>query len=274
MIMRLEKRERSFARKSATGGLILAVGALFLVWLLNTPEGLLGKADAVGYAVCHQIDVRSFSMGDRQFSFCARCSGMYLAAILGLFYQRLIARRRGGMPIRTNQFILGIFVIAFAVDGLNSFASLIPGLPTLYEPQNWIRLLTGTGMGLVVASVLFPIFNQTAWSDWNPRPALDSLTKMIVMIGLACLLSLLLLSQVSWILYPLALLSAASVLVILTLVYAMLILIVLRKENGYQNIVQLGLFLIGGFGVAMLQIALLDLIRYFLTGTWDGFHLG
>jgi hypothetical protein len=32
--------------------------------------------------------------------------------------------------------------------------------------------------------------------------------------------------------------------------------------------------LTGGFGLALLQIALLDFGRYALTGTWDGFHLG
>jgi hypothetical protein len=32
--------------------------------------------------------------------------------------------------------------------------------------------------------------------------------------------------------------------------------------------------LAGGFGLGLLQIAFLDFIRYLLTGTWDGFHLG
>jgi hypothetical protein len=32
--------------------------------------------------------------------------------------------------------------------------------------------------------------------------------------------------------------------------------------------------LVGGFGVALLQIAAFDFVRYFLTGAWSGFHLG
>jgi hypothetical protein len=32
--------------------------------------------------------------------------------------------------------------------------------------------------------------------------------------------------------------------------------------------------LVGGFGVALVQIILFDLARFALTGTWDGFHLG
>jgi hypothetical protein len=30
----------------------------------------------------------------------------------------------------------------------------------------------------------------------------------------------------------------------------------------------------GGFALSLLQIGLFDLLRYLLTGTWDGFHLG
>ena len=39
-------------------------------------EGILGHADEIGYAVCHQIDLRSFHIGDRPLPLCARCSGM------------------------------------------------------------------------------------------------------------------------------------------------------------------------------------------------------
>ena len=64
---------------------VTAVFLLTLGWLLNTPAGLLGKADAVGYAVCHRIDLRSFNLGERQMPLCARCTGMYLGAVLGLY---------------------------------------------------------------------------------------------------------------------------------------------------------------------------------------------
>ena len=41
-----------------------------------------GKADHIGYAVCHQISVRSYFFGDHQLPLCARCSGQYLGALL------------------------------------------------------------------------------------------------------------------------------------------------------------------------------------------------
>ncbi len=61
---------------------------------------------------------------------------------------------------------------------------------------------------------------------------------------------------------------------LLTLVYTMLWLVVLKRENRYNSFKELIVPLIGGFGLALIQIVLLDWFRYFLTGTWDGFHLG
>jgi len=171
------------------GAVILSLGILLLAWLFNTPAGLLGKADAIGYAVCHRIDVRSFHFANgRQLPLCARCSGMYLGAMLGLAYLAALDRRRGGLPPRPIQTIFGLFALAFAVDGLNSFMSLVPGLPGLYQPQNWLRLVTGTGMGLVIAAFLFPAFNQTVWRDWDPRPALGTFKMLAGLVLLAGIL--------------------------------------------------------------------------------------
>ncbi len=253
---------------------MLSVGIVLLGWLLNTPAGLLGKADAIGYAVCHRIDVRSFHLNGRPLPLCARCSGMYLGAMLGLGYQALLGRRRGGLPARSVQIILGLFVLAFAVDGVNSFASLA-GVPVLlYQPQNWLRLLTGTGMGLVIAAFLYPAFNQTVWRDWDARPVLENLKSFLGLVIFAAIVDLAVLSQNPVILYAAALISAAGVLVILSMVFSMLWLMALKWENRYENVVQLGAVLIAGLGTALVMIAGLDYVRFLLTGTWDGFHLG
>jgi uncharacterized membrane protein len=256
------------------GIIYLAVAVLLLGWLLNTPPGILGKADAVGYAVCHRIDLRSFHLGERQLPLCARCSGMYLGAMLGLAYQAVLYHRRAGMPPWSVRIALGLFAAAFVFDGLNSYLSLFPGFPHLYQPQNGLRLLTGTGMGLAIAVLLFPAFNQTVWKDWDHRPPIQSLRHFVPLILLALALDGVVLTENPLVLYPLALVSAAGVLVILTMVYTMVWVIILRLENRFQHLFQLKIPLVGGFGMALLQIVILDLLRYALTGTWDGFHLG
>ena len=252
----------------------LVIGLLLVGWLLNTPPGLLGKADAVGYAVCHRIDLRSFHLGDRQLPLCARCSGMYLGAVLGLAYQGVIGRRRGGMPARSVLVVFGAFFVAFGVDGVNSYFHLFPGFTGIYEPHNGLRLLTGTGMGLVMAGLVYPAFNQTIWQGWDTTPVFKGLRSLLPLILLALALDAVVLTENPLILYPLALISAAGVLALLSMVYSMLWLMVLRLENRFQHFSQLLIPLTGGFGVALLQIIALDVVRYLFTGTWDGFHLG
>ena len=253
---------------------VLAVVLLFLGWLLNTPPGLLGKADAVGYAVCHRIDVRSFHLGERALPLCARCSGMYLGAVIGLVYQAFSARRKAGMPPRTVWIGVGILVLLFGLDGINSYLRLFLTEPLLYEPNNTLRLLTGTGMGLSIAIVLFPAINQTVWRQQDYRPAVPGLATLAVLLALGLALAALVLTGNPLVLYPLALISAGGVLALLTIVYSLIWLMLFRLENRFDRLRQMIIPLIGGFGLGLLQIAALDFVRYLLTGTWDGFHLG
>jgi uncharacterized membrane protein len=252
---------------------ILAFVIISVAWLLNTPPGLLGKADAVGYAVCHRIDLRSFYMGDRQMSLCSRCSGMYLGAMLGLIYQAVIGRRRTGIPSWKILVPISLFVLLFIIDGVNSFLSLFPGAPSLYEPNNTLRLLTGTGMGLAIAIALYPAFNSTVWRLIDPRPALLNLRSFVLLVLLAAALIVLILLNIPLVLYGLSIISAAGVIVLLTLVYSMILMMVFKMENGYNQVSQMVYALIGGLTIALIQIGLLDFVRYLFTGTWEGFHL-
>ena len=268
-----EVKQLSGRGKAWRCAVLLAAGLLLFGWLMNTPSGLLGKADAIGYAVCHRIDTRSFHLGERPISLCARCSGMYLGAMLGLLYQVRIAPRRAGVPSKKILAVLAMLVLAFGIDGGNSYITLIRGTGLLYEPNNTLRLLTGTGMGFVMAAALFPAFNQTVWQRISPHPALSSLRQLGVLFALGLGVDLLVLSENPLLLYPLALISAGGVMVILTMVYSMVWLMLFRAENRIERARELLFPLIGGFVLALLQIALIDIGRYILTGTWEGFHI-
>jgi uncharacterized membrane protein len=255
-------------------GLVIATFLLTLfAWLLNTPPGIFGKADAIGYAVCHQIDLRSFHIGDIQLPLCARCSGMYLGAMVGLIYQWVIGRRRTGMPPWQVIVPTSIFLLLFAVDGLNSFFSLFSNGLGLYQPNNSLRLLTGTGMGLAIAVLLFPAFNASVWKMIDPRPAFINFRSFLYMVFIALGLDALILLENNLLLYPLSLISTAGVLVLLSLVYSMVLVMIFKAENRFNQFSQLTYVILGGFTIALIQIGLLDFIRYFFTGTWDGFHL-
>ncbi len=125
-------------------------------------------ADRAGYAVCHRIGGHSFSIAGRQLPLCARCSGTYLAALAGLIVLTLRGKGLAGrFPARPYLWVLGLFMLAWAADGLNSFLALL-GLPHLYEPNNLLRLITGSLQGIAVAAVLLPALNITLWRA--PRP--------------------------------------------------------------------------------------------------------
>jgi uncharacterized membrane protein len=252
-------------------GLLIAVTVLLLGgWLLLTPSGLLGKADAVAYAVCHRIPARSFFIGDRPIPLCARCSGMYLGALLGLLYQVRLGKR-GRMPSLKMYAAFGLFLLAFTVDGVNSYLNFFPQAPSLYEPQNLLRLLTGTGIGLGIAAVLLPTFNQSVWADWVPKPALSSWRQLAELLLLSAVLVLLILSENPLALYPLAILGSLTVLLVLTLVYTVVWTMLLKQDNRFRTFREMWPLLLAGFTTALLQIALMDGGRFLLTGTWEGF---
>jgi hypothetical protein len=69
----------------------------------------------------------------------------------------------------------------------------------------------------------------------------------------------------------LILLSTAGLLVLLTLLYTVIWILIFRKENEFSNWRDLGWWTAAGSVTAGLQIALLDAIRFLLTGTWSGF---
>lgn len=265
--------------------LLIATGTILVIWLTDTPLGLLGKADALGYAVCHRIAAHSYFLGDRQLPLCARCTGMHLGALLGLIYQ-FRKGKQGGMPTKKIAVVLILFFLAFAFDGVNSYLHLPIEFPNstqpgwlrsiselfhFYTPQNWLRLVTGTGLGLGIAAVLVPVFNQTMWADWDPKPGLSSWKQLGILLGFAALIDLGIMSGSPLLIYPLAVLSALDILIILGMIYAIVWVMISRRENRFTTFKAIWIPLVAGFAVALLQIGLMDYGRFLLTGTWAGF---
>jgi uncharacterized membrane protein len=252
--------------------LVIGVAALALIsWLLNTPEGVLGKADAIGYAICHRIDGRSFHLGDRQLPLCARCTGMYLGAVVGVVGMLLLGRgRAGGMPSRWVMVTLFGFTALMGIDGVNSYLHFFPALPHLYEPQNWLRLITGTGNGLMLAGLILPVLNQTLWRNWEPRPVLANFRELLLLVVAAAVVVVLVLSENVVVLYPLALLSALGVLGLVMALNTTILLIALRRENRALGWAGAVLPLLAGFTLAIIEIGMVDAVRFAIFGTWGG----
>jgi uncharacterized membrane protein len=259
----------------------LAAIVAFAVWFYITPPGLLGKADAIGYAICHRIDERSFHIGERQLPLCARCTGEFFAAGISLLFFALVSPKKSGTPGWKLGIPLLLFFLAFGIDGTNSYLYLLKqtaegalsNIPNLYIPNNTLRLLTGSGMGIALASILYPAFNQTAWKESNPQPALDW-KKLGILIGIVLLLDLIILTENPAVLYLIAILSVAGVLALLIGVFSMVWLLMMRQENMFTDIRGMWMPIVAGTTLTFLMITAIDLLRFTLTGTWGGLPLG
>ena len=245
---------------------LLLAGTVIGLWLAATPSGLMGKADAISYAVCHRIGLRSFHLGDRPLPLCARCTGMYLGALLTLIYYALVRPRAGLYPTRRLVAVFVLFGFAWALDGLNSYMHLFPSAPHLYQPSNILRIITGSLIGIALATLVYPVFNQTMWREWRHEPVLRSLWELAKLLMLAAGLVGLVITENPLILYPMALLSSFSVLVLLALIYSTMSLTILRLDNRADSWRDLPLPLIAGLTLGIIQIAMLSLGRYLLTG--------
>ena len=259
----------------------LAAILVFAVWFGFTPPGLLGKADAIGYAICHRIDERSFQIGDRQLPLCARCTGEFYAAAISLLFFAIASPRKSGMPGWSLGAPLLFFLVAFGIDGTNSFFYLfkqtaggaLDPIPNLYIPNNTLRLLTGSGMGIALASILYPAFNQSTWKDVDPDRAL-SWKKLGILIGIILLVDLAVLTESVVVLYPIAILSVLGVLALLVMVFSMVWILIMRQENEFASMKELWMPFLAGTTLAFLMIGAIDLLRFQLTGTWGAFPLG
>jgi uncharacterized membrane protein len=186
--------------------------AVIVVALLLPPHGLLDKADRAAFAVCHRIEARTFAIAGRPLPLCARCSGAYLGATTALLVLALRGRGRAArMPARPYLILFGVFLALWAVDGFNSFLTLIPGAPHLYEPSNALRLVTGTLQGVALAAILLPMINAGFRRDVAPLPSIAGAPDLIWLLAGGGLVIWLVSRDWPLLLYPLAIASGLAV---------------------------------------------------------------
>lgn len=255
--------------------LAAAAVVIALFWWF-TPGGILGKADAVGYAVCHRITVRSFAFPNGlQLPMCARCSGTFTGVLIGLLGPGLLfGRRRAAAfpPLRIMLFMLA-FSAWWAFDGANSFTHLLPDelpIPHLFYPNNILRVTTGTFHGITLSSVILPIVNATLWTDAENIPTIETWPQVLALWGIGAAIILMFLSGWALFLYPLAVLSALGTVAILSATTMVMLISVIRHENRASTISEALPYLLLGLVLALVMIGGIDFMRFAVFGTWDG----
>ncbi|MFN2189407.1 MAG: DUF2085 domain-containing protein [Candidatus Promineifilaceae bacterium] len=277
-IVRQERRDwiRPLSRRAIP--LIVAILALGILGFHTVTDvgrvnhsTLLGAADYVGSAVCHRITERSFSIAGRQLPLCARCTGMFLGITLTFAVLSLAGRKRWiNLPPVKIIVALLVFIGFFAFDGVNSYLHFFPNAPHLYEPHNWLRLLTGMGAGLALGTIVYPALGQTLWKYQIFRPSIGTFLELALLVILALITIALILTGNEILLYIFGLASAAGVVIILSSIGTMMILIITKKDARAERWRDVVLPLAGGLAFALIQIGIISYARIAITGTITG----
>ena len=254
--------ERNSARPWLGRGAALAAVAVIAAFILWPPYSFLQKADFIGYAVCHRIDHRSFHMAGRQLPLCVRCTGTYLGVLAGLGSFWLRGRRRStGFPPVSVLGALVVFWILFGLDGLNSYLTLL-GASHAYAPHHLLRVLTGCLNGVALSILIWPVFNFSLWKNSDSQAVVRNLRELGGIVAAAWIMALIAYTETSFLLYPLAIISAFGVLLMLTLVNSMLVAIIMGQEATALNWRDAALPLVLGLALSMIEIGILDFVRF------------
>ncbi len=226
-----EKRERPWVN------LLLALFYLALLAALVFWPGatLIERLRWLDSGICAQQPSHSFFPGGQQLPLCARNTGIYLGFFVTLL--TLIALGRGRvqkLPRWPVIVVLLAGVLAMAIDGFNSL-DLDLGLPHLYQPHNLLRLATGLATGLALATLSLPIVNYLFWRESNERRSVESWSDLPVLLP-GLVLSFFAVASQSWIiLYPVALLSTAGLLSVVSGINLMIIVAVTKRDQTFER---------------------------------------
>jgi uncharacterized membrane protein len=250
----------------------VAVAALLVslviiaTYLAVPPYSILGKADLIAYGLCHRIADHSLFLAGRQLPLCARCTGIYLGAMLGFTFI-VVARRtraRNLPPLPVLLALIG-FIALMGIDGLNSYLSFFPNAPLLYQPHNWSRLASGSLHGLALSLIVSPVFAYSFWRETRDDSSLRSFRELLLLLAILAPVVLIALSGWPFLLYPIALVTITGVLIMLGAVNTMVVLIVTRQEAAARTwrdgIVPAAI----GLALAFLEIGVMDLFHYYFS---------
>jgi uncharacterized membrane protein len=238
-----------------------------LVLALALPGDMLHKVILLNSGICPQRPAHSFFFQERQMPLEARMTGIFGSYFLTLLSLWLVGRGRAlQLPRRTLTIVLLGMVAVMVGDGLNAtFWDL--GWPTLYQPQNWLRVIVGAISGVGMAGLILPMYSLTVWRRGYLTPAFRRGREIGYALIPAGLLVLGTFSGWSPLFWPLALIAVGGAITMLVMFNLIIFTILLKRENSIEN----GWGLITPVTVALLislgQMGLFALLRVATLGS-------
>ena len=220
---------------------LLSIVAFFVAMaFLAAPWSFEQKAHAAMHGLCAQTPSHSFFFDGRALPFDGRMTGIYSGLLSTVIILVALGRHRAaGLPSVGAGIVLLGFVGAMALDGFNSlFFDLGKWHP--YAPSNEYRLLTGWMAGVGIGTVVVMLAGMTLWRRprtkervvprwWLPMAMLLPIIPVRLLIGTGSDL----------IFYPYSLLLMGSAVVAFTTLVLVTTLMLLNRENRYEQFSQL-----------------------------------
>jgi uncharacterized membrane protein len=239
----------------------LALLVIALLALL-APRDWFAPLDYIGSAVCHRIPVRTLFVDGRQLPVCARDTGMFTVALIGMTVLfGFVGRSASDFPRRPYFWFFALCFIAWGFDGFNSYMLLVRREVFLYEPSNLLRLVTGSMMGMAMASFALALFNQVTWRNAGDAATVRSMRTLGALIGTAAAVVVIGVLRPNALYGPMALLSSLGVVAMLTLVNGMLLLLLTRRYSQLQTARELTPFGLAGTALALLELGTIAALR-------------
>ncbi len=215
--------------------------SLVVLGFLLFPGSLSHKSQSALHGLCAQRPSHSIWFGDAQLPFDARMTGIYggfeVAFTFLALRGRLWALARPTWPVIA---ILVSFVVALAVDGVNSFLLDID-LWHPYAPQNEVRLFTGLLTGITLAATICFLLGATLWrSGRRDLAIIRSEFEIAFLMLLQIPFALLVLIAPEWLFAPVALFLVTAAVVVVASLALVMWTIATRRDGVYTTLGDLG----------------------------------
>jgi uncharacterized membrane protein len=253
------KRESVDCRPLILGGFAATVLIAFLI----APGNIASKAHIALHGLCAQRPSHSLQIGDTTLPMDARMTGIYLGAAAMVVWLVAVRRLRATrLPSGSVLVLLAAFVVALAVDGVNAlFVDL--RLPTMYEPSNFTRVVTGVLAGTALGLALGYIFASSIWADGDrERAVVMKPVELLAPIGASAAIALLALSDLPMLYAPFA---VGLVVAAVSVFWLLAIVVLALLSNGswsYQTWSDLTPLALTSLIVAILTVSALAGLRF------------
>ncbi|HEY0607452.1 MAG TPA: DUF2085 domain-containing protein [Herpetosiphonaceae bacterium] len=258
---RVQEAQRAAEEKQPWLWAFLGLSLTLIGGVLFLPMGTLDhRLHMIVHGVCAQAHY--LTIGGYTMPLCARNTGIYAGFLATVLYLLVLGRARAAkMPPLSITIVLGLAVIIMGIDGFNSLLLDIGGY-NVYTPQNYLRVITGLGMGIAIGTFFVLMFNMSLRYDARQEQrVLRSWPELLGMVATAALLYGLLFTAPEWLFYPLAIFSVIGIVGVLFVANMFVVAMVTGLEGRVLHLKQLSRPATFGLALTVGELALLSWLR-------------